>query len=127
MAQPEEKNSWFDSEISPDGDSVVAWIGKGSAAFETGDVKGEVNGYIGKLEVKRDFKFSFYKETWDDKQNGAAKLMEGTVGVGVDVEALSVDGSVEAGDDMFGSELSAMAAWATSGFRAKHVLWARMA
>ena len=34
------KKSWFDSEISPDGDSVVAWIGKGSAAFETGDVEG---------------------------------------------------------------------------------------
>ena len=101
------EGSWFGSETSPDGDNVVAWIGKGSAAFETGDVKGEVNGYIGKLEVKRDFKFSFYKETWDDKQNGAAKLMEGTVGVGVDVEALSVDGSVEAGDDRFGSELSA--------------------
>ena len=115
--QGQQWGSWAEgsiggSEVAPDGSSVSAWIAKGSAGFDIGSVNGEVNAYLGKIEAKREHKFLLYNKQYTLNPDGSVAetsttVLEGTIGAGVSAEAASLDGRIKAGDDMFGSELSA--------------------
>lgn len=107
--------AYSDIEVTDNGVSATVAAGKTSASFDAGDVSGEVNAYVGKVEgkLKSDFSFfnweSKYSEYADGKsdEDDGSTFINAELAAGLSYNAFAADAKVEAGDDMFGSALSA--------------------
>ena len=109
-----------------DGIGVEAYVGKGTASYQKGDISAEVNGYIGKAKADFDTEFSLFEvETERKKEDGkwveeeVITLINAEAGTEASVSVLSGDATLEAGDDMLGSEVEAEGDVLTAGVEGK--------
>lgn len=105
-------NDWFGHAADEDHTGVTAWIGKTGGTYESDNISGEVNGYIGKGRADIDADFSLFetktkKEYKDGKWDEDEKttIINAELGGEISASGIAGDTKIETGDDMFGTEV----------------------
>lgn len=103
--------TWLGYELHEDGNGFTLWGGKTGASAETDWGHAGVNGYLGKVEAKKDADFSFMETKikkekkdgkWEEKE--VTSFVNAEVGASASVNILSGDAEAGVGDDMLGVE-----------------------